>query len=54
MFNTTTMVFFVVDVYCGWCGPCIAMEQHLRKLKVAHITSLDRYSCSAIDEKDSS
>jgi len=31
-----------VDVYCGWCGPCTAMEQHLKKLKVAHITSQDR------------
>ena len=32
-----------VDVYCGWCGPCTAMEQHLRKLKMAHISSQDRY-----------
>jgi hypothetical protein len=37
---------FAVDVYCGWCGPCTAMEQHLRKLKVAHITSQDRYKHS--------
>ena len=33
----------VVDVYSAWCGPCRAMDAHLRKLKVATVQAEDRF-----------
>ena len=33
----------VVDVYCGWAGPCLVMDHHLRRLRVTHVSTEDKY-----------
>ena len=32
----------VVDVFSEWCGPCQAMESHLKKLKVSSVMEDDK------------
>ena len=33
----------VVDVFSEWCGPCQAMDAHLKKCRVASVQQDDRY-----------
>ena len=32
----------VVDVFSEWCGPCQAMDSHLKKLKVSSVQEDDK------------
>ena len=32
----------VVDVFSEWCGPCQAMDAHLKKLRVASVQQDDK------------
>ena len=32
----------IVDVYCGWFGPCLPIENYLKKLRLANVNNMDR------------
>ncbi|XP_023343019.1 uncharacterized protein LOC111712597 [Eurytemora carolleeae] len=32
----------IVDVYCGWFGPCSPIENYLKKLRLANVNNMDR------------
>ena len=32
----------VVDVFSEWCGPCQAMDAHLKKLRLASVVQDDK------------